>query len=109
MFAVLDVVRSVKRRSTVHLRVLGRVFTCLSLWGKFGGLHACGATFSYIVPLPNSLANPFIFKSEIEKEGLPRGSAPALGAGGRMCRVPEVVAAIFRETGYAGSFRNAAV
>src|SRR5712664_1489560 len=26
--------------------------------------------------------NPFIFKNEIEKEGLPRDSTPALGAGG---------------------------
>src|SRR5260370_9466030 len=28
-------------------------FAVVSLWGKFGGLHACGATFPYIVPLPN--------------------------------------------------------
>ena len=82
MFAELDVMRSAKRRSTVYLRGLGRAFAWPSLWGKFGGLHACGAAFSYILPLPNSLANPFIFKSEIEKEGLPRGSTPVLGAGG---------------------------
>ncbi len=28
-------------------------FAVISLWGKFGGLHACGATFPYVVPLPN--------------------------------------------------------
>jgi hypothetical protein len=28
-------------------------FAVVSLWGKFGGLHACAATFPYIVPLPN--------------------------------------------------------
>ena len=28
-------------------------FAVISLWGKFGGLHACGGTFVYIVPLPN--------------------------------------------------------
>ena len=27
-------------------------------------------------------SNPFVFKTEIEKEGLPRGSTPDLGAGG---------------------------
>src|SRR2546430_1773757 len=29
-------------------------FAVVSLWGKFGGLHACGATFTHIVPLPNT-------------------------------------------------------
>ena len=24
-----------------------------SLWGKFGGLYACGSTLPHIVPLPN--------------------------------------------------------
>ena len=28
-------------------------FAVFSLWGKFGGLHACGATFPHMVPLPN--------------------------------------------------------
>ena len=28
-------------------------FAFSSLWGKFGGLYACGRTFAYIVPLPN--------------------------------------------------------
>jgi hypothetical protein len=28
-------------------------FALSSLWGKFGGLHAFGATFPYIVPPPN--------------------------------------------------------
>jgi len=30
-----------------------RTFAVISLWGKFGGFHACAATFPYIVPLPN--------------------------------------------------------
>ncbi len=63
-----------------NLGALGGIFAWLSLWGKFGGLHACGATLSYTVPLPSSLANPFVFKNEIEKEGLPRGRTPDLGA-----------------------------
>ena len=58
------------------------MFASLSLWGKFGGIYACGATFSYIVPLPNSGAKSFSFKRKVEKEGLPRDSTPALGAGG---------------------------
>ena len=28
-------------------------FAVISLWGKFGGLRACGDTFPHIVPLPN--------------------------------------------------------
>src|SRR5947207_12991070 len=28
-------------------------FAVISLWGKFGGLYACAATFLYIVPLLN--------------------------------------------------------
>ena len=50
--------------------------------GKIRGLHACGATCSHIVPQPNSFVKSFAFRSKIEKEGLPRGSTPAMGAGG---------------------------
>jgi len=60
----------------------GHAFASSSLWGKSWGLHACGATLSYTVPLPNSLPTPLVLKTKIEKEGLPRGSTPALGAGG---------------------------
>jgi hypothetical protein len=28
-------------------------FAVISLWGKFGGLHTCAGTLSYIVALPN--------------------------------------------------------
>jgi hypothetical protein len=28
-------------------------FAVISLWGKFGGLHACGDTFPHMVPQPN--------------------------------------------------------
>ena len=57
-------------------------FAVISLWGKFGGLHACGGTFLYIVPLPNIFLTRLFSKNEIEKEGLPRDITPALGAGG---------------------------
>jgi len=30
----------------------GRTFAAISLWGKFGGLDACGGTFSHFQPLP---------------------------------------------------------
>jgi hypothetical protein len=46
------------------------------------GLYACGATFRYILPLPNFFSNSFVFKIKIEKEGLPRGSPAGLGGGG---------------------------
>src|SRR5258708_26507094 len=55
-------------------------FAVISLWGKFGGLHACGDTFPHIVPLPNILLTRLFFKTEIEKEGLPGDITPALGA-----------------------------
>jgi hypothetical protein len=51
----------------------------------------------------------FCFSRNVENMTVVFGSAPALGAGGRRDRVPEVVAKIFREMGYAGSFRYAAV
>ena len=57
-------------------------FASFSIWGKFGGLHTCGATFSYIVALPNSSVKSIAFRNNIEREGLPRGSTPGLGAGG---------------------------
>ena len=60
----------------------GHSFASSSLWGKFGGLYACGATFSYIVPLPKSSVKSIVLRSTIEKEGLPRDGTPALGAGG---------------------------
>src|SRR5271154_2954371 len=92
-------------------------FASSSLWGKFGGLNACGDTFSYILPLPNSLANPFVFKKEIEKEGLPRGSTPVLGAGVRRFKtlrrkLPNIPAALqhlsFRQmsTSFSSSCNN---
>jgi hypothetical protein len=31
----------------------GTTFAVSLLWGKFGGLYACGATFPHTVPLPN--------------------------------------------------------
>src|SRR5260370_25484290 len=49
----------------------GTVFAWLSLWRKFGELHACGATFSYIV------GNALVFNNEIGKEGLPGGNTSA--------------------------------
>jgi len=59
-----------------------RTFAVISLWGKFGGLHACGATFSYIEPLPKFELILLFSKEEIEKEGLPGDITPTLGAGG---------------------------
>src|ERR1035438_9991378 len=42
-------------------------------------------------------SNSFVFKTKIDKEGLPRDSTPDLGGGGRIYRAPEVVATIFLE------------
>ena len=57
-------------------------FASSSVWGKFGGHHACGATFGYIMPPLKYFSNSLVFKNGIEKEGLPRDSPAGLGAGG---------------------------
>lgn len=57
-------------------------FASTSLWGKVWGLHACSATFSYILPLPSSPLSSFVFFIRVERKGLPRDNSPALGAGG---------------------------
>ena len=56
-------------------------FAVPSLRGKLGGIHACGATFQHTLPLTKYFSNSFVFKNEIEKEGLPGDITPALGAG----------------------------
>jgi hypothetical protein len=43
----------------------------LWVWGKVGGLHACGATFSYIVPPPILLLNPFLSEVGVKRKDFP--------------------------------------
>ena len=38
-------------------------FAVISVWGKFGGLHACAPTFSYILPLPNIFSKLVCFQN----------------------------------------------
>jgi hypothetical protein len=54
--------RVVRLDALGNLRTDQSTFTVVLVWGKFGGLHACGATFAHIVPLPNSSAKSFSFK-----------------------------------------------
>jgi len=54
--------RVVRLDALGNLRTDQSTFTVVSVWGKFGGLHACGATFSHIVPLPSASAKSFSFK-----------------------------------------------
>jgi hypothetical protein len=60
---------------TKKLEPIGAPLAVISLWGKFGELHACGGTFPNMVP-PNASAKSFCFRTKIEKEGLPRGNTP---------------------------------
>ena len=39
-----------------------------SLWGKFGGLHTCGATFPCIVPLPNIFLTHFFPRIRLKRK-----------------------------------------
>ena len=43
-------------------------FAVVLLWGKFGGLHACGATFPYIVPLPNIFLTRLSSKHRLKRK-----------------------------------------
>jgi hypothetical protein len=43
-------------------------FAVVSLWGKFGGLHACAATFPYIVPLPNIFLTRLFSKLRLKRK-----------------------------------------
>ena len=43
-------------------------FAVISLWGKFGGLHACGDTFPHIVPLPNIFLTRLFSKLRLKRK-----------------------------------------
>jgi hypothetical protein len=44
------------------------VFASSSLRGKLGGLHACGATLGYMVPLPNFLLTHVFSKTRLKRK-----------------------------------------
>jgi hypothetical protein len=48
--------------------IVRRCFASSSLWGKFGGLYACGATFRYIVPLPNIFLTHLLSKFRLKRK-----------------------------------------
>ena len=43
-------------------------FSVSSLWGKFGGLYACGATFPYTVPPPNIFVTHLFSKQTLKRK-----------------------------------------
>jgi hypothetical protein len=43
-------------------------FAPSSLWGKYGGLYTCAATFSYIVPLPNIFLTRLFSKRRLKRK-----------------------------------------
>jgi hypothetical protein len=51
-----------------HAWVVGFISNVVSLWGKFGGLHACRATFPYIVPLPNIFITRLFSKLRLKRK-----------------------------------------
>jgi hypothetical protein len=68
-----------RRHLAVPFRGAYLAFAFLWVWGKFGGLHAWGATYSHIVPLPIAVTKSFAFRGSIEREGLFRDRTPDLG------------------------------
>jgi hypothetical protein len=45
-----------------------KVFRCFFAEGEIGGLHACGATFPYIVPLPNIFLTRLFSKTTLKRK-----------------------------------------
>src|SRR5882762_10613028 len=45
-----------------------KYFAVSSLRGKLGGRHACGATFQYMVPLPNIFLTRLFSKSRLKRK-----------------------------------------
>jgi hypothetical protein len=43
-------------------------FAVISLWGKFGALYACAATFLYIVPLLNTFLTRLFSKTRLKRK-----------------------------------------
>src|SRR5229473_7928708 len=43
-------------------------FAVISLWGKFGGLHACADTFPYTVPPPNFVITLLFSKTRLKRK-----------------------------------------
>src|SRR5580692_8691447 len=43
-------------------------FADISLWGKFGGLHAWGGTFPHMVPLPNIFLTLLFSKPRLKRK-----------------------------------------
>ena len=46
-------------------------FAVSSLWGKFGGLYACGATFPHTVPLPNIFVTHLFSNLTLKRKDFP--------------------------------------
>ena len=59
-----------------------KVFRCFFAEGEIGGTLCMRSHISVHGATTKFCDNPFVFKNAIEKEGLPRDSAPDLGAGG---------------------------
>jgi hypothetical protein len=55
-----------KPRGQVKFASLRR-FASPSLWGEFGGLHACRAIFQYIVPPPNIFLTRLFSKTRLKR------------------------------------------
>jgi hypothetical protein len=49
-------------------RIDRSTFAVISLWGKFGGLYACRATFPYIVPLQNIFLTRLFSKRRLKRK-----------------------------------------
>ena len=63
-------VKSANRRvgSYQEVGTYRSTFAVISLWGKFGGLHACGDTFPHIVPLPNIFLTLLFSKPRLKRK-----------------------------------------
>jgi len=51
-------------------------FAVISLWGKFGGPHACGGTLPHMVPLPNIFLTLFFSDQRLKRKDFPEVARP---------------------------------
>jgi hypothetical protein len=71
-----------RRIGVIQGLVTGESISLFLRWGEIGGTLCMRSHISVHRGTIKFRSNYFVFKTEIEKEGLPRDTAPALGAGG---------------------------
>src|SRR6266849_3394144 len=70
-----------RRVGVIQRLAIADAFRCFFAEGEIGGTLCMRSHISVHRGTTKFSSNSFVFKNEIEKEGLPRDTSPALGAG----------------------------